>query len=184
MFATEVDACLSRLTDVIADPQSQVLREEFLLTSQEFGCLGEMLDLPAFTSLCQEIAQALETENCDLHSVTTSALEIWRRSQALVLVGQFQALPDHFEISVPAKLNLPSLTLNDSSSHQLSSQFAEDYEDISSQLSLQSSLQLNSQLLEPQEESSNPTVRVPLRQLAILSDRFGEMNGCATLYSY
>jgi chemotaxis family two-component system sensor histidine kinase/response regulator PixL len=168
MFSTEVDACLNRLANVLTDPHSQVLREEFLLTSQEFGCLGEMLDLPAFTNLCQEIAQALEAKNCDLHSVTNSALEMWRRSQALVLVGQFQALPEHFKISAPAISHAPSVTLNGRSSQQPSSQFVEDYEDVSSKTS--------SQALETQEESSNPTVRVPLRQLEILSDRFGEMN--------
>ncbi len=111
MFATEVDACLNRLTDVLADPQSQVLREEFLLTSQEFGCLGEMLELPAFTSLCQEISQALTSEDLDLYAVTSSALEVWRRSQALVLVSQFQALPEHFEVITSGLSNNRSATL-------------------------------------------------------------------------
>ena len=60
MFSTEVDACLERLTIVLADQNSQVLREEFELTSQEFGCLGEMLELPAFSNLCAEISAALE----------------------------------------------------------------------------------------------------------------------------
>ncbi len=105
MFSTEVDACLNRLTDVIADPHSQVLREEFELTSQEFGCLGEMLELPAFTQLCNEINHALndlDSFDYNLNEITFSALETWRQVQALVLVGQFQLIPEHFAI-IPSK---------------------------------------------------------------------------------
>jgi len=94
MFATEVDACLNRLAGVLSDPNSKVLKEEFELTSQEFGCLGEMLELPAFSQLCEEIGQALAEKNNNLREVTTAALSAWRRSQALVLsslyVGQGQ----------------------------------------------------------------------------------------------
>jgi len=197
MFATEVDGCLERLTKVLADQNSQVLREEFALTSQEFGCLGEMLELPAFTSLCEEISQALEIKDNlphkNLRQVTTAALESWRRSQALVLVGQFQALPEHFEISIPkttiaAPLNLsPDLSPNlitpnsvpnsalemseiSDLSHPSNLNDLYDFQEITNELAT---------VITSNEQSANnldATIRIPLRQLEALSDRFGELN--------
>lgn len=169
MFSTEVDACLNRLTDVLADPYSQVLREEFEITSQEFGCLGEMLELPAFTNLCQEISQALASDDADLHAVTTAALEIWRRSQALVLVSQFQALPEHFDITAP--------TLADHSLPQGSLDLAAMEEDLTvGNPTPVANAVANASAKDEANSLINPTARVPLRQLEILSDRFGEMN--------
>jgi chemotaxis family two-component system sensor histidine kinase/response regulator PixL len=189
MFATEVDACLERLTNVLADQNSQVLREEFALTSQEFGCLGEMLELPAFSKLCEQIGTALADEDNNLREVTTAALEAWRRSQALVLVSQFQALPDHFEIS-PSSLEPVAVSLNAPKSEgfaQASSNHNLVHEDEAISLE-QSSLDLvNFQDLSaasttPVETSAksdqnlDATIRVPVRQLEALSDRFGELN--------
>jgi chemosensory pili system protein ChpA (sensor histidine kinase/response regulator) len=182
MFATEVDACLERLTKVLADQNSQVLREEFALTSQEFGCLGEMLELPAFTSLCEEITQALEIKDNlpheNLREVTTAALESWRRSQALVLVGQFQALPEHFEISISttnaivAPLDLvPDLAFDISNVSGLSNlSDLNDFQEITDELA--SAITSNEQSV----NNSDATIRIPLRQLEALSDRFGELN--------
>jgi len=173
MFSTEVDACLNRLTDVLADPYCQVLREEFEITSQEFGCLGEMLELPAFTNLCQEISQALASDDVDIHAVTTAALEIWRRSQALVLVSQFQALPEHFEMTTP--------TLADHSLPQGSLDLAimEDDPAVANPTPVANAAAnavANASAKDEANSLTNPTARVPLRQLEVLSDRFGEMN--------
>ena len=191
MFATEVDACLERLTKVLADQNSQVLREEFELTSQEFSCLGEMLELPAFSSLCEQISSALAAKDNNLHEVTTAALEAWRRSQALVLVSQFQALPDRFEIAsshlaiIPDIPNLPSLE----ESPQEYPNPNPDLTDENNVLSIdQSSINLPDledvtavvpNLVKPNAKSvQNPdaTIRIPLRHLEALSDRFGEVN--------
>jgi chemotaxis family two-component system sensor histidine kinase/response regulator PixL len=187
MFATEVDACLERLTNVLADPQSQVLREEFELTSQEFGCLGEMLELPAFTKLCESISKALENQDNDLRTVTTSALEAWKRSQALVLVGQFDALPASFEISslpqnvIPAaaspiadlSINLPTPDLR----HE-DDVFVLDHH----ALNLANIQDIATPAAPPSETNPNvvtnldATIRIPHRHLEALSDRFGELN--------
>jgi two-component system, chemotaxis family, sensor histidine kinase and response regulator PixL len=104
MFETEVDACLQRLTDVLAAKDSLVLREEFLMASQEFGCLGEMLEMPQFVTLCQGITDTLEdrTQAQDLVAVAKAALDVWQHSQALVLVGQFEMLPTQFALAAPA----------------------------------------------------------------------------------
>jgi len=193
MFATEVDACLERLTKVLADQNSQVLREEFALTSQEFGCLGEMLELPAFTSLCEEISQALEIKDYlpheNLREVATAALESWRRSQALVLVGQFQALPEHFEMGIPnttiaAPLNLapnlvtpnsaPNSTFEMSETSNLSNALnlnnLYDFQEITDELTTFTTAN------EQAKNNLDATIRIPLRQLEALSDRFGELN--------
>ncbi|GBO53197.1 signal transduction histidine kinase CheA [Pseudanabaena sp. lw0831] len=186
MFATEVDACLERLAKVIGDQDSQVLREEFELTSQEFGCLGEMLELPAFSLLCQEISSALAEHDNNLYEVTTAALEAWRRSQALVLVGQFQALPDHFEISSPktapiaVATNDPSLNLEGFPKEIL----VDDLNELSLDLvELESNYQdvkiATPNVVEPTAAPAtnfDATIRIPLRQLEALSDRFGELN--------
>ncbi|PZV12272.1 MAG: hybrid sensor histidine kinase/response regulator [Pseudanabaena sp.] len=196
MFATEVDACLERLTQVIGDRDSQVLREEFELTSQEFGCLGEMLELPAFSRLCQEISSALAEQDNNIHEVTTAALEAWRRSQALVLVGQFQALPDHFQISPPK--TAPTVVTTNAPSHELEEypqEFlvndlnADNNEDITELnefsldlVELQSNyqdIQIAPTTVEPAPATAinlDATIRIPLRQLEALSDRFGELN--------
>jgi chemosensory pili system protein ChpA (sensor histidine kinase/response regulator) len=176
MFATEVDACLERLTSVLADLDSQVLREEFELTSQEFGCLGEMLELSAFSKLCEEISLALADKNNNLRAVTTAALEVWRRSQALVLVSQFQALPDHFEI-LPLT---PSHSLAGEGEKILALPLLREKD-----LGGEGSFSLDFQNSPPKDETVNlekpslnldATVRIPLRQLETLSDRFGELN--------
>ena len=189
MFATEVDACLERLTNVLADQNSQVLREEFELTSQEFGCLGEMLELPAFSQLCAEIGTALANKDHNLQDVTTAALEAWRRSQALVLVSQFQALPEHFEIA-PSRLDaspdsLNTFNLGENTQEVLDSDFLHEDEAISleqSSLDLADFQDLNTEhspvVNDPStsEQSLDATIRIPLRQLEALSDRFGELN--------
>ena len=189
MFATEVDACLERLTNVLADQNSQVLREEFELTSQEFGCLGEMLELPAFSQLCAEISTALANEDHNLQEVTSAALEAWRRSQALVLVSQFQALPAHFEIA-PSSLDsitgsLNAFNLEENTQESLDSDYLHedktlnldqslldlvDFQDLSTDKTV-----LVNEPATP-DQSLDATIRIPLRQLEALSDRFGELN--------
>lgn len=110
MFETEVDACLKRLAAVLADQQSSVLREEFAIASQELGCLGEILDLPAFSSLCEGISLAIATSPAgeSLQAIAAAALEAWQHSQALVLVGQFALLPAQFEAGSGAAFPVPA----------------------------------------------------------------------------
>jgi chemotaxis family two-component system sensor histidine kinase/response regulator PixL len=205
MFATEVDACLERLTNVLADLDSQVLREEFELTSQEFGCLGEMLELPAFSQLCEEISVALADRNNNLREITTAALESWRRSQALVLVSQFQALPDHFEIlpSSPRQIIESTPILGGFSQELIESPFVEilkplTHSHVGEEKTFLTPLPLRENGLrdrsgvDPQDLSTttstaaepsaksdqnlDATIRIPVRQLEALSDRFGELN--------
>jgi chemosensory pili system protein ChpA (sensor histidine kinase/response regulator) len=61
--------------------------------AQELGGLGEMLQLDAFTQLCESVIQCLESAPEAVLEIAKSALSSWKRSQALVLVGQVSSLP-------------------------------------------------------------------------------------------
>jgi two-component system, chemotaxis family, sensor histidine kinase and response regulator PixL len=93
LFETEVEGCLNRLEAVLADPQAPCLEEELSIMAQELGGLGEMLQLEAFTSVCESITSHLELAPERVQEIARSALDAWRRSQALVLVGQVNSLP-------------------------------------------------------------------------------------------
>jgi two-component system, chemotaxis family, sensor histidine kinase and response regulator PixL len=96
IFETEVDGCLQRLEIAIQD-NDPCLREEVEILAQELEGLGEMLQLPAFTQLCQSISQHL-TATDRIDAVAQAALEAWRRSQACVLTGNYSALPNQIQI--------------------------------------------------------------------------------------
>jgi chemosensory pili system protein ChpA (sensor histidine kinase/response regulator) len=93
LFSTEVEGCLQRLEAVLADPQQPCLQEELTILAQELGGLGEMLQLPAFSELCQSVGQAVEARPEWTEPIARAALENWRRSQELVLAGHLDALP-------------------------------------------------------------------------------------------
>ncbi|MDJ0509847.1 MAG: response regulator [Crocosphaera sp.] len=99
MFQTEVEACLNRLESVLNNPQQPCLRAEFLIAAQELEGLGQMLELPAFSSLCKSIGQAIETDENDLPQVATLALQEWRRSHAMVMIGQREMIPAQLDVS-------------------------------------------------------------------------------------
>ena len=104
LFETEVDGCLNRLEAVLADPQTPCLEEELSIMAQELGGLGEMLQLPAFTQLCESVLQHLETAPLQVRETAQLSLNAWRRSQALVLVGQVSSLPtsiDSLQAALP-----------------------------------------------------------------------------------
>ncbi|MDJ0600345.1 MAG: hybrid sensor histidine kinase/response regulator [Crocosphaera sp.] len=99
MFESEVESCLQRLESVFNDPQQPCLREEFLIAAQELEGLGQMLELPAFSALCQSIIQEIETHSEDLPTVANLALQEWRRSQAMVMIGQREMMPSALNLS-------------------------------------------------------------------------------------
>ncbi|MBW4547539.1 MAG: response regulator [Symplocastrum torsivum CPER-KK1] len=102
LFETEVEGCLNRLESVIADPQAPCLEEELSIMAQELGGLGEMLQLEAFTQLCESILSHLEAAPDQVREIAQVSLSAWRRSQALVLVGQVGSLPTALDIKLEA----------------------------------------------------------------------------------
>ncbi|MEH2110044.1 hybrid sensor histidine kinase/response regulator [Nostoc sp.] len=118
LFATEVEECLQRLESILADSEQPGLHEEVVIMAAELGGLGEMLQLPAFTKLCESVTQHLETVSSDVFStrglsatnandnpfgeripeIARLALQAWRRSQALVLTNQLDNLPTEIDL--------------------------------------------------------------------------------------
>jgi chemosensory pili system protein ChpA (sensor histidine kinase/response regulator) len=112
LFETEVEGCLNRLESVLADPQAPCLEEELSIMAQELGGLGEMLQLDAFTQLCESITSHLELAPERVREIAEASLTAWRRSQALVLVGQVNSLPAAIAIEqVEPALRTPPVTL-------------------------------------------------------------------------
>ena len=99
LFETEVEGCLNRLESVLADPKTPCLEEELSIMAQELGGLGEMLQLEAFTQLCESVIQHLEAAPDAVREIARAALTAWKRSQALVLVGQMNILPTQIDWS-------------------------------------------------------------------------------------
>ncbi len=117
LFETEVEGCLNRLEGVLADPQTPCLEEELSIMAQELGGLGEMLQLEAFKSLCESVIQQMLVAPEQVQETAELALQAWRRSQALVLVGQINSIPTQLEgagirsstlLTQPASLPTPT----------------------------------------------------------------------------
>lgn len=97
LFQSEVEGCLERLEGVINE-QSPCLREEIEILAQELGGLGEMLQLESFIQLCQSISHCISIANdSQITDIANSALEVWRRTQALVLTGNIDSIPADFD---------------------------------------------------------------------------------------
>ncbi|MBE9206267.1 hybrid sensor histidine kinase/response regulator [Nostoc sp. LEGE 06077] len=100
LFETEVEGCLQRLESVLADSQQPCLQEEVVIMAAELGGLGEMLQLTAFTQLCDSIKRCVEFATPErVPEIAQIALQTWRRSQALVLTNQLDSLPRAIELS-------------------------------------------------------------------------------------
>jgi len=95
LFESEIGPCLDRLEGILNDPNLPLLREEFIIACPEMGNLGEMLDLSAFTALCNH-AEAIARACLDdqLVTVCQAILKVLRRSHGLVLVGQAGLIPE------------------------------------------------------------------------------------------
>ncbi|MEM9804242.1 MAG: response regulator [Cyanobacteria bacterium P01_D01_bin.56] len=99
MFSTEVEELLGRLSSVLATPGLPCLREELEMMVEELQDLGRMLQLEPFISLCESIHQRLiAVAPHQVEMVAHQALELWQRSQALVMVGKLDKLPTQMEL--------------------------------------------------------------------------------------
>jgi chemosensory pili system protein ChpA (sensor histidine kinase/response regulator) len=117
LFETEVEGCLQRLEAVLANPQMPCLQEEFLITAQELSGLGQMLELHAFSSLCESVIQHLQVAPEQVEASARFALQEWRRSQALVLIDQVEALPTQLDLT-----SVTETTSNSPRSHQVNNE--------------------------------------------------------------
>lgn len=94
MFQTEVENLLQRLATVLEDPELPCLREELELMAETLQDLGRMLELDRFVQLCGSVEQVLQQTSDDhLEDLASKSLELWQKSQALVLVGRSEKIP-------------------------------------------------------------------------------------------
>lgn len=99
LFGTEVEECLQRLESILADSEQPGLHEEVVIMAAELGGLGEMLQLGAFTKLCESVTQQLEAVSSErIPEIAQLALQAWRRSQALILTNQLDNLPTEIDL--------------------------------------------------------------------------------------
>ncbi|WP_019508936.1 response regulator [Pleurocapsa sp. PCC 7319] len=98
IFETEVEETLSQLESIVGDADVNSLNQELLNAAQELSGLGEMLELPAFAELCQSTIDHLEATPDKSRLIATAALQAWRRSQALILVGQAEVIPHTLQL--------------------------------------------------------------------------------------
>lgn len=93
LFETEVEEYLKILESRLKNSNKPGLKSELLIMATELGSLGEMLQLKAFTQLCESVINYLETYPHRCVEIANLALESWRKSQALVLSNQGNNLP-------------------------------------------------------------------------------------------
>ncbi len=103
LFETEVEGCLQRLESVLQNSEQPCLQEEVSIMAAELGGLGEMLQLTAFTQLCESVTSHLTAAAPhQIAEISRLALQAWRRSQALVLTNQMHHLPTAIEFDPSA----------------------------------------------------------------------------------
>jgi two-component system, chemotaxis family, sensor histidine kinase and response regulator PixL len=98
MFESEVERSLTQLEEAGDGDSSTSLFDELIVTGEELGGLAEMLELPALATLCQSVQQHLTAQPHRVREIAALAIAAWRRTQALVLIGQIGNLPEEIEL--------------------------------------------------------------------------------------
>jgi two-component system, chemotaxis family, sensor histidine kinase and response regulator PixL len=173
LFETEVEECLQRLESVLtnADPN---LQEEVVIMAAELGGLGEMLQLPAFISLCQSIEHYIGTATSDrILPIAQLALQTWRRSQALVLTNQRESLPTKLDLDIEINYNTnqPAI-LNNITVITTQTETRENFTaaPVYPVASSEEEISINNE-----KDTSENTVRVASKQLEAINDLCGEL---------
>jgi two-component system, chemotaxis family, sensor histidine kinase and response regulator PixL len=108
LFESEVGATIERLEELLSQENPACLAEEFEIAAQELGGLGEMLDMQSFVDLCQSVVDHLEAaEGSAQVEVARVALQEWKRSQAMVLIGQKSAIPSALDLASAVSTHSP-----------------------------------------------------------------------------
>jgi len=164
LFKTEVEGYLQRLESLLQQNQSSILREEMVMMSSQLGGLGEMLQIPAFVQLCESIIQHLSTavSDAEVKQIAQSGLQSWRKTQTLLIAGQFDNLPttinqtqveDGYQFTVSPELNL----VNNIPTLEENIESFPEFTNIT------------------KKENQEATVRVPSRELEQINNLFGEL---------
>jgi two-component system, chemotaxis family, sensor histidine kinase and response regulator PixL len=106
LFESEVERSLTQLEGSVESDDSNNLYDELVVSAEELGGLAEMVELPAMGSLCHSVLAHLTAQPHQVRAIAALALTAWRRTQAMVLIGQTTNLP--VEIELPGS-GIPSL---------------------------------------------------------------------------
>jgi chemosensory pili system protein ChpA (sensor histidine kinase/response regulator) len=99
IFETEVERCLTELEETLASGDStNSLFDETTVAAEELDGLAQMLELPQLSSLCQSVIAHLTAQPHQTKAIVELALAGWRRTQAMVLIGQMSNLPIEIEL--------------------------------------------------------------------------------------
>ena len=180
IFETEVEEYLQRLESLlIANIPAIELQAEVILMAQELGGLGEMLQLQAFTSLCESVVQQLET-NCDRPlEIATLALQAWRTTQATISCGELSSLPNSLITAPDGQPDSPLLDFllpTDFELPPLEGELIPFLEVEKVDVTEPKSISLSGlATIKDDQEYLDSTVRVPIKLLDRLNDWFGEL---------
>jgi two-component system, chemotaxis family, sensor histidine kinase and response regulator PixL len=99
IFETEVERCLTDLETLLASGEStNSLYDELVVGAEELCGLAQMLELAPLASLCESVLAHLTTQPHQTRAIAALALTAWRRTQAMVLIGQIANLPIEIEL--------------------------------------------------------------------------------------
>jgi two-component system, chemotaxis family, sensor histidine kinase and response regulator PixL len=99
IFETEVERCLTELEETLANGDStNSLFDATIVSAEELDGLAQMLELPQLSSLCQSVIAHLTAQPHQTRAIVELAIAGWRRTQAMVLIGQTHNLPIEIEL--------------------------------------------------------------------------------------
>ncbi len=99
IFENEVERCLTELEATLSSGNSSNrLYDDLLVSAEELEGLAQMLELPAMASLCQSVLIHLNAQPHQINAIADLAIAAWRRTQAMVLIGQTGNLPIEIEL--------------------------------------------------------------------------------------
>lgn len=180
IFETEVEEYLQRLESLlVANPPAIELQAEVILMAQELGGLGEMLQLHAFTSLCESVVQQLETNSTHTLEIAKSALQAWRTTQATICCGELSTLPNSLITAPDSQEDSPLLDFllpTDFELPQLEGELVPFLVGEKVAVTEPKSISLSGlAATKDDQEYLDSTVRVPIKLLDRLNDWFGEL---------
>jgi chemotaxis protein histidine kinase CheA/CheY-like chemotaxis protein len=110
MFESEVDSYLEQLEGLVTDPTtSPTLDADIVEIAGDLAAMGEMLELSNFVALCQSVLQALVAKSHPAIDIAEAALSAWRSAQALVMIGNINAIPTRISLPLLEEKKLPDL---------------------------------------------------------------------------
>ena len=167
LFETEVEGYLEQLEAALANSDRSGLSAEVETIAQDLSDMGEMLQLNSLIDLCTSVKQQLATNPEQTEEIARQALQLWRRSQAAVLIGQSDTIPDSLDLDNSVSTEEISVVAENANEKSVNSSVADLTPSISG-------IKSDVPATDVKENQEN-TVRVPLKQLEQLNDLFGEL---------